>query len=71
MAVNEYPPIDIRFKAKKTLFGNVKRVPTSIEEQRAMAAEIKKKNPKIRIISDLSDEDWIDEIEEFVSIFED
>ncbi len=71
MAENKYPPIDIRFKMVKTLFGGTRRVPTTIEEQRAMAAEIKRKNPNLQIISDLSDLDWIDELEELDAIFDD
>ncbi len=71
MANNEYPPIDIRFKVVKTLFGGTKRVPTTIEEQREMAADIHRKNPNLKIISDLSDLDWIDELEELDAIFDD
>ncbi len=71
MSESKYPPIDIRFKVVKTLFGGTKRVPASIEEQRAMAAEIKRKNPNLQIISDLSDLDWIDELEELDAIFDD
>ncbi len=71
MANSKYPPIDIRFKMVKNLFGNTVRTRTTIEEQRAMAAEIKRKNPNLQIISDLSELDWIDELEEFDAIFED
>ncbi len=71
MADSKYPPVDIRFKVVKTLFGGTKRVSTTIEEQRAMAAEIKRKNPNLQIVSDLSELDWIDELEELDAIFDD
>lgn len=67
----EYPPVDIRIKRVKTLFGGYKMVPTTKEEQRRMAASIKRKNPKLQIISDLSDTDWIDELEMLDAIFDD
>ncbi len=71
MAESKYPPIDIRSKVVKTLFGGTKHIPTTIEEQRAMAAKIKRKHPNLEIISDLSDLDWIDEFEELHAIFDD
>ena len=67
----KYPPIDIRFKRVKTLFGGYKQVRATIDEQRRMAATIKRKNPKLTIISDLSDTNWIDELEELDAIFDD
>ena len=67
----EYPPIDIRFKQVKKLFGGYKQVRATIDEQRRMAATIRRKNPKLTIISDLSDTDWIDELEEFSAFLDD
>lgn len=67
----EYPPVDIRIKRVKTLFGGYKMVRTTKEEQRRMAASIKRKNPKLPIISDLSDADWVDELEALDAIFDD
>lgn len=67
----EYPPIDIRFKRVKKLFGGYRQVRASIDEQRRMAATIRRKNPNLTIISDLPDTDWIEQLVELDAIFDD
>lgn len=67
----ELPPIDIRYKIVKGLFGRKKKVATTKKEQREIKHRLMATNPNLKFIDDLHDKNsievdelaWIDEIE--------
>lgn len=74
----ELPPIDIRYKIVKGLFGRKKKVPTTRKEQREIKKHLLQHNPNLKFIDDLNDKNsikvdelaWIDRIEEFDAFFD-
>ena len=60
---------DVTQKLKKTWWGGTKLVPTTKAEQKAMKAEILKRNPKAVVLDSKAKKqkelEWIDRIEEF------
>lgn len=73
----ELPPIDIRYKVVKGLFGRKKKVATTKKEQREMKKRLLQYNPNLLFIDDLHEKNsikvdelaWIDRIEEFDMMF--
>lgn len=69
----ELPPIDIRYKVVKGLFGRKKKVATTKKEQREIKKRLLQYNPNLLFIDDLHEKNsekidelaWIDRIEEF------
>lgn len=72
---NLLPPIDIRYKPKKTIFGGIKMVRTTPAEQRQMKKAILKADPKRKIIDSKWEKehelDWIDRLEELDAMLDD
>lgn len=74
----ELPPIDIRYKVVKGLFGRKKKVRTTKKEQREIKKHLSQHNPNLKFIDDLNDKNsikvdelaWIDRIEEFDAFFD-
>lgn len=75
----EIPPIDIRYKIVRGLFGRKKRVATTKREQREIKKRLLAKNPTLKFIDDLNEKNsvkvddlaWIDEIEAYDALFND
>lgn len=73
----ELPPIDIRYKVVKGLFGTKKKVATTRKEQREIKKRLLQYNPNLLFVDDLHEKNsvkvdglaWIDRIEEFDMIF--
>ncbi len=71
------PPIDIRKKEEKGLFGRTKLVPRPKREQRKVKTELMKQYPDRYFVDDLRDrnsvkqEDCPDDIEAFVALWDD
>lgn len=69
----ELPPIDIRYKVVKEVFGRKKRVPTTKKEQREIKKYLSQHNPHLKFIDNLNEKNsikidelaWIDRIEEY------
>ena len=69
------PVYDVTRKTVKTWLGGTKTVPTSKAEQKAMKAEILKRNPKAVVLDSKARKqkelEWIDRIEEFDAFMND
>lgn len=73
----ELPPIDIRYKVVKGLFGTKKKVATTRQEQREIKKRLLQYNPNLLFVDDLHEKNlvkvdelaWIDRIEEFDMMF--
>ena len=63
------PAYDVTQKLKKTWWGGTKLVPTTKAEQKAMKAEILKRNPNAIVLDAKAKKEkgleWIDRIEDF------
>lgn len=66
---------DVTQKIKKTWWGGTKLVPTTKTEQKAMKAEILKRNPKAVVLDNKAKKakelEWIHRIEEFDAFMND
>ncbi|HAO68502.1 MAG TPA: hypothetical protein DCR31_00280 [Ruminococcaceae bacterium] len=69
------PVYDVTRKTVKTWLGGTKTVPTTKAEQKAMKAEILKRNPKAVVLDSKAKKqkelEWIDRIEEFDAFMND
>lgn len=69
------PVYDVMRKTVKTWLGGTKTVPTTKAEQKAMKAEILKRNPKAVVLDSKAKKqkelEWIDRIEEFDAFMND
>ena len=69
------PIYDVTRKIKKTWWGGTKLVPTTKAEQKAMKAEILKRNPKAVVLDSKAKKEkeleWIDRIEDYDALFGD
>lgn len=69
------PVYDVTQKTVKTWLGGTKTVPTTKSEQKALKAEILKRNPKAVVLDSKAKKEkeleWIDRIEEFDAFMND
>lgn len=69
------PIYDVTQKIKKTWWGGTKLVPTTKAEQKAMKAEILKRNPNATVLDSKSKKQmelkWIDDFEDYLAATED